>query len=535
MGLILIFQFVLFLSNPDTKYCAKITQFFNNYLNISDFSQIALILGLVIVCVYVFKNIYMLIFTCFNNNILQDLSVKITSKIMKNLLFGDYLTTCNISKEQKINILSKVNFVVWQYCYKYINLIINLSIALILISYLFIKFTLSALLACVFISALAFFEYKYLKKNSTYQNKHFSLCFDEFNSLLLRIISSIKEIKLNNKSDDFIEQVENKSLDLALLNKNRSFCEVFHVYFTEISIMLAFAMVLGCLFYTVNFDNQLLIGSICAICVIILRLSPLINRIQSCLYAINSNKSIVSELLEFDEKFKNTNFTSDKEKLNFKDSFEFKDVNFSYNDKKEGLKNINFKIKKGEFIGIIAKSGGYKTTLSLIISGLIKPQTGEILVDNKILNQNDHQKWSNNIALMSQDYSLLFENIDNIEQKYIEKLNLKQTKNLSHLSCGERQRAAFANILAKDKDILILDEITSSQDVIKEDAISDILNDLKQNKTLIVISHRLNVLKNCDRIIYMDKGQIVDIDGFLNLSEKYPDFKKIVELSSLRI
>lgn len=532
MGLILIFQFVLFLTNPNSLYSEKLISFFKIYLNVYDFSKISLILGVTIASIYILKNIYMLIFTNFSNKILQDLSVEITSKTIKNLLFQDYLKVSNIPNEEKLNVLSKISFVVWQYCYKYINLIINLAIIFILLLYLFIKFTIPALVATIFITILALIEYKFLKKNSTHQNKHFSTCFDEMNALILKTIISIKEIKLNNEQDFFADKIEQKCQEYAILNRNRSFCDIFHIYFTEISVMLAMILVLGVLFYTTNFDNQILITTLCTICVIILRLTPAINRAQSCLYAINSNKSLVLDLIKFDDKFdKNIIFSTSKEIFPFKNSIELKNISFSYSEKR-GLKNINLKIKKGEFIGVVGKSGCYKTTLSLILSGLIKPLSGEILIDNKKLNKNDYQKWQNNIALLSQDYSILFDELN--DDKYLEKLNLDKTSKINELSYGEKQRFALANVLSQDKDILILDEITSSSDVIIENEINNILLDLKNKKTIIAIAHRFNILKNCDKIIYMDEGNIIDIDSFESLSKKYEEFKKMVELSSFK-
>ena len=535
MGLILIFQFVLFLSNPTSKYCTLIIEFFKNNLNITDFSKISLIMGVAIALIYILKNIYMLIFTRVINGTLEDLSTKITLKTIKNLLFQDYLKTSKITPEEKLNVLSKNEYVVWQYCYKFINLISNCAIAIILIAYLFIKFTLSAIIAVGFISILALIEYCYLKKNSTYQNKHFSCCFDELNSKLIKTVNLIKEIKINNKYDDFIKNIEACSKEYAKLNKDRTFCSIFHIYFTEISVMFAFVLVLGSLFYTTSFDNQLLITTITTICVIILRLTPVINRAQSCLYSINSNRAFVVELLEFDEKFNNVEFKTTNEKLSFNSEIKLKDVFFSYDDK-AGLKDINLTIKKNEFVGIVGKSGCYKTTLALIISGLIKPSCGEIIIDNKTLSNSDYQKWQNNISLLTQDFDFLFDEVDNISNDYFEKLDLIElNSNLKKLSSGEKQKAALANILSQDKNVLILDEISSSCDVLTEEKMNEILKDLKGKRTIISIAHRLNILKHCDKIIYIDEGKIIDIGTFKELSEKYLEFKKIVELSKIEL
>ena len=80
-----------------------------------------------------------------------------------------------------------------------------------------------------------------------------------------------------------------------------------------------------------------------------------------------------------------------------------------------------------------------------------------------------------------------------------------------------------------------MDEITSSLDVISEDKINELLKNYKNKKTVILIAHRLQILKNCTKVIYMDNGKIIDFDTFENLNNKYEDFKKIIELSSFKL
>jgi ABC-type multidrug transport system fused ATPase/permease subunit len=94
---------------------------------------------------------------------------------------------------------------------------------------------------------------------------------------------------------------------------------------------------------------------------------------------------------------------------------------------------------------------------------------------------------------------------------------------------------ALANVLSANKEVLILDEITSSSDVISQDRINDVLNSLKGKKTIITIAHRFQILKHCNKIIYMDNAKIINIGSFKELSEKYDDFKKMVELSNFEI
>ena len=533
MGLILIYQFVLFLIKPDNQFCTKIVQFFSQSFNISDNSYIILILGISIALIYILKNIYILLFFKFSDSVLQDLNQKIIIKILKIFLFQDYLKINKITNSEKMNIVSKVSFVVWQYCYRFVNLVANSCVGLILIACLFAKFTYIAFFATLFISFLGFVEYKYLKKNSTYQDKHFSLYLSSFENMINKTINNIKEIRLNNLENECIEDVKKSSKKYIELNKNRNFYSILHVHLTEISIMMTFVLVLVLFFCTSNFDNKALMGSLCAICVIILRLTPVVNRAQSCLYFMNSNKCLVQELLEFDFKFSDFNISNSSEKMQFLNSIELKNVGFSY-ENDNGLKDINLKIDKNDFIGIVGKSGCYKTTLSLIIAGLFKAQKGEVLVDNILLNDINRKKWQNNIALLSQDFSILFEELDDKAKNICKKIN-DNCDNLTSASYGEKQRMALANILSTNKEVLILDEITSSSDVISQEKINNILEELKGKKTIITIAHRFQILKNCNKIIYMDNAKIIDIGTFKELSEKYEEFKKMIELSNFEI
>lgn len=486
-------------------------------------------------------------FTKFKNNILEDLSVKISLKLIKYLIYGDYVLVNSVPAGDKLDILNKVSIVVWQFCLKYITLITNIVIAFLLILFLFIKFTLCAVVSLVVLGILSGIEYLYLKKCSDFQNKNLTKSLNNISSSLLKIIRLFKEIKLNNKEEYFEKQSENNYKKYASLNKDKYFNDVFHIYFTEISIMLAFIAILVALFLTSNFNNQIVITSVSTISVIILRLTPVINRSQSAVYFINSHKKAALEILEFDKKFKNTEVNKTAEKLAFEKSIELKNVNFSYNDASSGLKNINFKINKGDFIGIVGKSGCYKTTLALIIAGLIKPESGNILIDNHILDK--QKEWQNNIAFLNQDYGLLFENMyENInmgrgfdEDKYKKLLvgldieNLKENSEVNLLSEGQKQRIALASVLYRDKDVIVLDEATSSIDVLSEEKINNILKHLLGKKTIISIAHRLQTLKYCTKIIYMDEGKIIDIDIFKNLEDKYPEFKKIIELSNFKL
>lgn len=534
LGLVLIFQFILFLTNPTSNFCIKIIDFFKNF-TLEDFSKISLIIGILVALIYIFKNIFMMILTKYNNNILSDISENMTLKTVSNLLFGDYLTINSIENSKKISYLNNIGIIVWQYIRKFFNLTTNLIVAIILISFLFIKFTSIAIISSLLIIILASIEYKYLKNKSINQQKNYTNSVNNVNDIKLKTVELTKEIRLNSKENIFIENFKNIYNSLLKLNKERYFNSVLHIYFTEISIMLIFILVLVMLFITTNFNNALIISSISTICVVILRLTPLINRCQSALYIINSNEKVVEEFLDFYNQF-SYKLAYTKEKLPFKKAIEFKNVDFIYKNK-NGIKNINLKINKGDFIALVGKSGSYKTTISNILAGLYPINKGEILIDDILLDKNNTKAWQNNISYVFQDCNLIFDKLDktDFDIKILKKidLNLDNIKNINELSQGQKQRLALLCAINNDKELLILDEITSNLDSVSEEKINDFLVCLntKKSKTIVAITHRINILKHCNKIIFTNSNGIVDINNFEYLYNNYEDFRQIIENS----
>ena len=543
IGLVLIYQFVLFLTNSNNNlYSKSIIKFFQNNFNIEDFSKIGLILGLTIASIYILKNIYMFFYTIFYSSVLRDLSQTMINKTINNLIYQDYLTLKSIPKDEKLNALSKINVTVWEYCQKYIVLITNLTVVFVLITALFIKFTKYAIIASTFLGLLSLLEYKFFKSESKKISEKILKFHDTANASLLPVIHSIVDIKLNNKEDYFSKSISNINELFSKFSIKKHFSSIFHIYFNEITIMLTFSLILILLFYTNNFNNQLILSSLSTICVIILRLTPCINRTQSSLYLINTNEIFAIKFLEYDKKFKQIEYKNTKEKLPFNSSIEIINGNFSYPNSDEKFSDINLKINKNDFIGIIGKSGSYKTTLMLLISGLIRLDCGQFRVDNNNLNEIDFKKWRNNFSILSQNYNLIFDKVkDNFKNKDYPKEIFKKleidnliNKNVSELSNGQKQRLALALTLNQDKEIIILDEATSAIDVLSEEKINEILFNLKGKKTIISIAHRLQILKHCNKIIYMDENKIIDIGTFNYLKEKYSDFEKIIKLSSFK-
>ena len=215
----------------------------------------------------------------------------------------------------------------------------------------------------------------------------------------------------------------------------------------------------------------------------------------------------------------------------------FDTVKFHYKGAEPLFQNISVKIKAGQRVALVGYSGGGKSTFVNLILRLYDVSDGAILIDGQDIRDVTQDSLRKNIAMIPQDSSLfhrsLMENIrygrtdatdeEVIEaakkahaHEFIEKLEQGYDSLVGErgvkLSGGQRQRIAIARAILKNAPILILDEATSQLDSVTESLIQESLSDLMQNKTTIVIAHRLSTLLHMDRILVFDKGKIVE-DG----------------------
>jgi len=219
---------------------------------------------------------------------------------------------------------------------------------------------------------------------------------------------------------------------------------------------------------------------------------------------------------------------------NIKGKIEFRDVNFEYKSGEPVLKNFNLIITPGESIGFVGPSGSGKSTIMYLLHRLYEPNRGEIFIDNKNLTSIKTKSVLDQMAIVLQDthlfngsfadnirYGELKASLDKIKNaakeagiaEFIEKTDEGYNRSLSEglkISGGQQQRIGLARALIRNPKILILDEATSSLDYKSENKILSTLKNLMKNKTTIMISHRLNPIKICKRIVVINNGEIVE-------------------------
>ena len=220
--------------------------------------------------------------------------------------------------------------------------------------------------------------------------------------------------------------------------------------------------------------------------------------------------------------------------INFSNSIELKNVSFDY-DKKNIFKNLNLNMSLGKVYGFKGKSGSGKSTLINIILGLLKPTNGKLIVDGHDMDGN-LINWLKNLAFISQDTILLNDTIlkniifdysnDKIEDKLlneaIEKAQLKDfidTQNEgintligdrgSLISSGQAQRIAIARALYADRKVIIFDEATNALDYETEKKVYNTLNSIKENRLIIIVSHKDDNFELCDEVFEINDLNLI--------------------------
>ena len=263
-----------------------------------------------------------------------------------------------------------------------------------------------------------------------------------------------------------------------------------------------------------------------------------VDRAQVSLHGINSGLPHAERALLLKEELgREKEAEAGSAPFRFQKQLQFQNVGFDYAAPTPVLKDVNFILAKGEMLGIVGSSGAGKTTIADLILRFFEPASGKILIDGIDAKNINLRDWRKKVGYVAQDMFLLNDTIENnvrfydenaTEEGFSEALKLAHVLDFAvnfpeglktvvgerglHLSVGQRQRVALARILARRPEILILDEATSALDNESEALIRESIESLKGRLTLLIVAHRLSTIMNCNRVLVLKSGQIVE-DG----------------------
>ncbi|WP_051908796.1 ABC transporter ATP-binding protein [Candidatus Odyssella acanthamoebae] len=357
---------------------------------------------------------------------------------------------------------------------------------------------------------------------------------------LFQFFHAFKEIILLGKREQFIKAYDTQAFKKAQVQALQTSFNALPRIIIEVMFVGLFVVAIAILALEHDRPSQMM-GVLGGYLYAGFRLMPGLNRIINQLNLFKSSiPSIERVYNEYTTIAQSQNYKNIPT-FHFNKTITFKDVSFKYlNTKNNALQNINFEIKKGECIGIVGETGSGKSTVVDTLLGLLIPQTGSVLID-EIFPATSVQ-WHQKIGYVPQTLYLLDDTVENniafgettinqdtlilaIEAAQLTKFINKLPDGIKtmvgergvRLSGGERQRIAIARALYRNPEILIFDEATSALDNETEEKLMETINKLSQDRTVIMIAHRLTTLKECDRILMMNKGCLERIVNYKDL------------------
>jgi len=481
--------------------------------------------------------------TWFNTNLVRSVSVDISAIYLNKTFSKNYqfLTSAN-SSTYFTNIIVKIDRAI-EFLFKSLDfLTLGFIFCAIFISLLLINVQITSLILLIFFSVYALLIF-FIRKKTKKISHIYSINSELKVKSVLEALSYIRQILLSHSQDFYINKY--KKIDAAMRKQqaNAVIYQSFPKFFFEAFGILVISCVAFILFKFLSYEKNNIISILAVIAFGAQKLLFISNSIYGTWISLATLKDSALDISNSLNEKNNLNIIRKKNYQSFNE-IKFKNVSFKYNnDKNYIFKNINLTLKKNSIVGIVGKTGSGKTTLMDIISGLLKINSGSILLNDKNIN-NNIINWQNMISYVPQNIyisdSSIAENIA-IKEDYSE-INFDKIEASSEVACcddfiektvdrydtlignkgirlsgGQAQRIGIARAIYQNSEILLLDEATSALDHETE---KKVLNNLCKNNTrklIIIISHKISTLKYCDKIIEVNNKKV----NFFNSFKKY--------------
>ena len=411
----------------------------------------------------------------------------------------------------------------------------------------------------IFMTVILYFIEKRRVRLRNENDKKFRKMNEKVSSFVGEMIRGIKDIKMLNSEDSFINELHNKVVNL---NQERyKMNNVDRNYHLGIGTLLDLKDYILVVLLIVLIENKLIVvANALIINNYSSRVTDVVFWIGSFLERIKDFNLSVSRIREIMD---SSSFSKEKfgkkhlDKVN--GDFEFKDVEFSYG-KKKVLKKTSFKVEANSTVAFVGKSGSGKTTVFNLLCKLYDIDSGKITIDGVDINELDKDSIRGNITIINQSPYIFNASIkDNLrlvkenltEEEIVEACKVACLHDFImslpdgydtivgeggvNLSGGQKQRLAIARALVQKTEIILFDEATSALDNETQSQIQKAIDNMKEEYTILIIAHRLSTVINSDKILFLDDGKIIDSGSHEYLLKNCKKYQKLYEKESLAL
>lgn len=558
IGVASILPFMAVLSNPsliETNQFLSLTFKFFYQFGFETNQQFLILLGFLVFFILIVSLIFKTLTTYVQVRFVQMREFTIGKLLMKGYLYQPYAWFLNRhSADLGKTILSEVQQLILNGIKPFSDLIAQGMIVIALILLLFLSDPITTIAIGLLLggaySVIFYFIKKFIKRIGHIRLENNQIRFTS----IIEAFGAIKEVKVFGLENEYIKKFSNSANIFAdTQSSSQVIAQLPRFILEAIAFGGILLIILNSMSKSGNFNNVLPMLSLYIFAGY--RLMPALQKIYAAFTQITFIGPSLKKICDDIEYLKfNKNRYIDYKSIKFKQFITLKNISYQYpNSSKFALKNVNLDITAGHIVGLVGTTGSGKTTLVDVILGLLIPQDGLFKVDKTRISDQNLRSWQNLIGYVPQNIYLADDTIEaniafgidkrNVNKKAI--VNASKVANLDtfvnqelpekyqtiigergvRLSGGQLQRIGIARALYHKPKILILDEATSALDNHTEKMIMEEIS--KINKiTIIMIAHRLNTVKNCDKIFVLERGEIKGQGSYQQLIRNNDIFRK---------
>jgi len=538
-----ILPFLGAITDPQKIFNSPFFSGFISLIGITNSSEILLPVTIIFSASILIAGIMRLILLRTQISLNQKLAIVFGVEIYKQALHQPYLIHVSRNSSEVIaTITQKVGTLIGSGVHPVVSIATSIIMIFIIMFSLIILSPIIAISSVVGFSAIYILISLLSKKRLAHDSEKINTSYSKVVQVLQEGLGGIRDVILTQTQETYISSFRNTEVEMREAMIRVQIISSSPRYIIE---MLGMLLIAYLALYVSKIENGGIgaIPMLGALALSAQRILPLLQQTYAGWTSLVSGKSSMADALNFLDPSKTDNHLYPvKAALEFKKYLSLNAISFRYPESEtDVLRNLSLLIPKGERIGFIGNTGGGKSTLLDIVMGLLHPTKGVITVDGEVLNLDSMDAWQKKIAHVPQSIflsdSTVLENIafgmstDEIDEDRVRQAAIKaqihhdiESWPLKYstivgergvrISGGQRQRLGIARALYRNAEILIFDEATSALDNQTEKAVINILRELSNEVTILMIAHRVTTLQGCSRICRLDQGEITQIGTY---------------------
>jgi len=550
LGIGLILPFFNLVNNPGIIFTQKYLLFIYNILHLNNTASFIIIAAFSLIMVYVVKNLYLFTYQFIQARLVYHHQIKLSSRLLACYLKKNYSFHLQKNSAELLrNVNLETDIMFGKVILPLLNSLAEVLVIISVVVFLFIISPYITLISFTLITAVVFLFFSFFRKKVKKAGMRLQHNRLQMIKWVNQGFGAIKQVKVSGTEEFFITEYTKESKSYAKsLRFNQLLGQAPRLLVETVIVCGILLVIILFLFQGKNIQSIMPIMAIFTVAAF--RMIASMNRVSGIFTTLRFHTPSIDVIyngffMEDDsvqgEVFAQMSVEKSAARANGKPlqhSIQLQGISFKYPmTEKFVVKDVSLSIPIGKSVAFIGESGAGKTTLLDIILGLLKPTTGQVLVDGRDIQEN-MPFWQGKVGYIPQNIYLLDDSIkrniafgikENLidEERVWRALELAQLKDFVlqlpdglttsvgesgvRLSGGQRQRIGIARALYGNPEVLVLDEATSSLDTKTEKEIVKSIDRLRGNKTLIIITHRLSTIENCDTVYEFDHGRFISI------------------------